>query len=322
MSKKNKLYRILKIISLLSNRHKKWKVRELAGLFGVSPRTIYRDFELMEEMRIPIYNDPDSNTYAIMEDFYFKPPKINKEEAMALLLVGQVFQEEIFPYREELNTAVAKIINSLSPSIKKVIDDISSQIIYQNGAFVNLSPFKDIIEMIEKAMKKSITIELDYYSLSSDQLNSRQIDPYNIAYKNGAGYLIGYCHLRSAVRMFRVDRIRGIKLTDLSFEILSDFTIDKYLENTWGVERGDNEERIILIFKGKAARLVKEMEWHPSQHIIDLPGNRIKFEVITGSRKEIKNWILSYGSSVEVIRPADLKEEIADEIEKMQKIYK
>ncbi len=55
---KNRIYRILEIIILLSNRHKKWKVKELAGHFSVTPRTIYRDFEIMDEMRILVYIYP------------------------------------------------------------------------------------------------------------------------------------------------------------------------------------------------------------------------------------------------------------------------
>lgn len=322
MANKSRLYRILEMISLLSNRHKKWRVRELADHFAVTPRTIYRDFEIMDEMRIPIYSDETDHTYSILEDFYFQPPDMTREEALALLLVGQAFSEEVFPYQEDLNTAIAKILNSLPESVKKVVDDIGTQIIYQHGAFVDLKVHKKVIQDIEDAIKNHNSLIIKYYTLSRDQTNERKIDPYRIAYKNGACYLIAYCHKKYEILIFRVDRIRDIQNTNEIFNAPEDFNIDEYMKNSWGVERSDNERRVVLIFKGKAAKLVKEMEWHPSQQIINLPNGEIRFEVTTGSMTEIKNWILSYGSSVEVIRPEELKQEIVKEINKMQAIYK
>ncbi len=61
------------------------------------------------------------------------------EEALALLLVGQAFSEEIFPYQENLKTAISKIINSLPKSVKKVVNDIGTKIVYQHGAFVDVN---------------------------------------------------------------------------------------------------------------------------------------------------------------------------------------
>src|SRR5690554_5248314 len=248
------------MIVLLFSVNKKWRVKELAEHFGVSTTTIYRDFEIMEAMRIPIYED-ENHTYSIMEDFYFKPPDLNRDEALALLLAGQAFQGEFFPYKEPLNTAIAKIINSLPDSIKKVIDDLDAQIFFYHGAFVDLSNYKEIIQMIEKAIERCNCLLIEYYSLSSNQLSKRKIDPYRLVYKSGACYLIAYCHNRKEILLFRVDRVKDSKLIYEIFQKPENFTIDEYLKNTWGVERSDKEKRIVLIFKGKAARLVKEKEW-------------------------------------------------------------
>ena len=320
METKSRVFRLLEMIVLLFSVNKKWRVKELAEHFGVSTTTIYRDFEIMEAMRIPIYED-ENHTYSIMEDFYFKPPDLNRNEALALLLAGQAFQGEFFPYREALNSAVAKIINSLPSSIKSVIEDMGTYISFHHGAFVDLSEFKDIIQKVERAIEEKESLLITYYSLSSDQENQRKIDPYCLEIRNGACYLIAYCHSREEVRIFRVDRIKEVDTTGELFEIQEDFCKDKYLKNVWGVERSEEEKRVVLIFSGKAARLVREKVWHPSQEIIDLPGDRIRFEITTGSMAEMKIWVLGFGAEVEVERPAELKEAVIAEIEKMKKIY-
>ena len=316
---KNRIYRILEIIILLSNKHKKWKVTELADHFAVTPRTIYRDFEIMDELRIPIYES--NHTYSILEDYYFQPPDMTTEEALALLLIGQAFSEEIFPYQENLKTAISKIINSLPKSVQKVVNDIGAKIVYQHGAFVNLNNFKVVIQEIEDAIKKYKSIKIIYYSLSRDSVSERIIDPYKIAYKNGACYLIGNCHNRQDTRMFRIDRIKDLLGTSEFFEEPENFDIDEYLKNSWSVERSEKEKRVVLHFEGKAAKLVREKKWHPSQEIINLPADKIRFRVTTSSMEEIKNWILGYGASVQVIRPKELKQEIVEEINKMQETY-
>lgn len=320
MEKKSRVYRLLEMIVLLFSKNKKWRVRELADHFGVSTTTIYRDFEIMEEMRIPIYED-ENHTYSIMEDFYFRPPDLNRDEALALLLAGQAFQGEFFPYREALNSAIAKIINSLPVSTKSVIDNLGTHISFRHGAFVDLSKSKETIQDIERAIAKKETLLITYYSLSSDQVSQRKIDPYCFVYRNGACYLIAYCHTRDEIRLFRVDRIKEVDKTGETFEIQQGFSKDKYLKNVWGIERNDEEKRVVLIFNGKAARLVREMEWHPTQEIRDLPDGKIRFEITTGSMEEIKSWVLGFGAEVEVDRPAELKDAVISEIEKMKKTY-
>ena len=220
-----------------------------------------------------------------------------------------------------MNSAVAKIINSLPSSIKSVIDDLGTHISIHHGAFVDLTEFKDIIQVIEGAIEEKESLLVTYYSLSSNQEMQRKIDPYYLEIRNGACYLIAYCHSRKEVRIFRIDRIREVKTTGELFEIQEDFCKDRYLRNVWGVERSEEEKRVVLIFSGKAARLVREKIWHPSQEIIDLPGDKIRFEITTGSMEEIKRWALGFGAEVEVDRPFELKEAVIEEIEKMKKIY-
>lgn len=83
---------------------------------------------------------------------------------------------------------------------------------------------------------------ITYYSLSSDQVSQRQLDPYCLVYRNGACYLIAYCHNRDEVLLFRVDRIREVSITGENFEIMHGFSKDDYLRNVWGIERSDEEK--------------------------------------------------------------------------------
>lgn len=318
MKKKRKIFRILKIITLLESGHKKWTARKIADFFDVSVRTFHRDRELMEEIGVPIYYNDKLKTYDILDTFKFDPPSINREEALALLLACKFFKEENFHYQKELETILAKIRNSLPKTVKQVLTGLEKKITFQHSPSVNISKQK-IIEL-ENTIDSLNTIKMKYYSMSNDQDTVRKVDPYNLYFKKGAGYLIGYCHLRKEIRLFRIDRIKKLDVLDNTFVWPEDYSLENYLGNVWGVERGE-DIRIKLLFSGFAAKYVQEYKWHSSQQIEDLNEDQIIFRVKTGSIEEIKNWILGFGSEVKVLEPEELKLEIKEEIEEMSKKY-
>jgi predicted DNA-binding transcriptional regulator YafY len=46
---------------------------------------------------------------------------------------------------------------------------------------------------------------------------ARALDPYGLVYRAGRWYVVGYCHLRQGVRIFRLDRVLGVDPRDESF---------------------------------------------------------------------------------------------------------
>ncbi len=321
MSEKTRIFRILKLITLLEGRHKKWSASDLAKFFGISLRTFHRDRELMEELKIPIYFDKELDSYNIMDTFRFTPPELTKDEGLALLLVGRASQEDNFPYQQELETGLAKILNSLPDSIRQVLEGIEDKISFQRDQGVDLSGYQEQIKEIEKAINRCNTIKINYYSLSSNKSRERKVDPYSITFKKGAGYLVGYCYLHHEIRLFRIDRIDDFEVLKRTFNRPEDYSLMKYFNNVWGVERG-KEVQIELLISGFAAKYIKEYNWHSSQEIEELDDERIIFKVETGSLEEIKKWILGFGKDILVLEPESLKEEIMKEIEEMQENYR
>ncbi|MEJ6949420.1 helix-turn-helix transcriptional regulator [Natronospora cellulosivora (SeqCode)] len=190
-----------------------------------------------------------------------------------------------------------------------------------NEPLVDLSKHQDLISQIEEAIEKKMSVKIAYNSLADDKIKERKLDPYSIILKNGACYIVGYCHLRQDVLTFRIDRINAFSLLKECFEIAENYSADKYFQYSWGIERG-KEFSVELYFNGIAAQIVKEYNWHPTQQSKELSDGRMFFKVRTGSAMEIKRWILSFGSEVEVKSPAWLKEDIKDEVEKTKEIYK
>ncbi len=308
------------MITMLTGKSSNWTARDLADHFGVSTRTIYRDREFMEKMGVPIYYNYDKESYEIKDTFHFTPPNLTAEEARALMLAARE-HENNFIYPRQLKEAISKVISSLPQSFKKEMNDTDEMITYLDSPHIDFSLHRDKIKSVDQAIDKRRIIKIVYFSLSQQKITHRKVEPYNIFVNNGAAYMVGYCHKREEIRTFRVDRIKAIKEYRDNFTIPEEFSLEDYLDTAFNVERGEKRE-VVLRFKGVASYLVREIHWHDSQEIEEINDDEIIFKLNTGSSEELKSWILSYGSEVEVLKPDELRQEVIEELEKMRKVYK
>ena len=121
--------------------------------------------------------------------------------------------------------------------------------------------------------------------------------------------------------MFRTSRIRTMKYTGESFKPPQDFSVDDYMGKSWQVMTGE-ETKVIVRFNSEIAPLIREVEWHPTQQIIDLPDGSVLFVATVAGTKEISLWILSYGDKAEVLFPEKLRKEMINTARKMYRLYR
>ena len=70
------------------------------------------------------------------------------------------------------------------------------------------------------------------------------------------------------------------------------------------------------------AGYIKEKIWHESQKVEQQSDGSIIFEAEVAGTKEIKFWIMSWGSKAEVLEPESLRDEIREEAEVILERYK
>ena len=321
MPDNNRIFRIIKTIMLLNEPYKHWEAKDFAEYFEISERTFHRDKKIMEELGVPIYYDNHLKEYKILDNFRFKAPNLDHKETEAVLLAAKEYQNRSFPMKKELESGLAKVYNSLPEFLKNSMGSYIKNYEIISDPFVELEEHQQKFDKLKKAINEEKKIQVNYYSMSSDQTTERKLDPYNLFFNNGAPYLYAFCHLREGKRIFRIDRIKELKITVENFKLPADFSLTEELDNAWGVEQGKEEMEVEVRFSGRAARFVPEYHWSDKQEIKELGENEIIFRVKTSSREEIKKWILGYSSEAEVLKPADLRKEMKEEIEEMLENY-
>ena len=78
------------------------------------------------------------------------------------------------------------------------------------------------LDELRRAIAERRRIEIEYYSFGRDAMTSRAVDPARLLSHDGVWYLFGWCHRAGAERVFRVERIRTLKVTDTPIEVQLD----------------------------------------------------------------------------------------------------
>jgi len=146
------------------------------------------------------------------------------------------------------------------------------------------------------------------------------VDPYRIWFFNGTFYLVGHCHLRNEIRIFALERIKMLKLTDRQFTVPEDFDFEDMMRASFGAFKG-KPERVRIRFDKEVAGYVEERVWHSSQKLHPQNDGSLIFDADIAVNEELKTWILSWGPSAEVLQPQKLVDEIHGDILRMADKY-
>ncbi len=147
------------------------------------------------------------------------------------------------------------------------------------------APAAEHVELIQKALLERRRLDMLYYSLSREETNRRQVDPYHLTFFDGAFYLIGHCHWRKTERIFAVERIREIKLLLTRFERPADFNAEEYLKHPWGIIQGELVT-VKVILSRSVARYIRERLWHPTQKFRELSDGRLEMSLRVADKEE------------------------------------
>ena len=226
----NTATRLITLMMLLQHRPNQ-KASELAGSLGVSVRTLHRYIGMLDELGIPIYSERGPQGGFSLVRGYKMPPLIFSPTEAAALCLGTGLIADLWGqlYTEAAMSAVAKLENILP-------EDQLAEVTWARRALVNtplprpnLQPFVPLLDSLRRALKSQKRVHLVYQVANQPDSAERDFDPYALAYRQGWWYVLGYCHLRQAIRSFRVDRIHQLEQLQTSYDIPADFDPHTYL---------------------------------------------------------------------------------------------
>ena len=283
-------------------------------------RTIRRDLEALEGVYVPLVIERvDGQTrWKIMEGYRNTPAlALSPTELMAL-----IFSRNLLKPLEgtEIHTSLASALNKAAAALPAPAMDYVRCL--EDTFSVDLGPHKtyrqhrETVDRLTEAIRRARTIQMRYFSASRNTTTRREVDPYKLRYAGGALYLIAHCHWRKEVRLFAVDRIRSLTLTDHPYQMPLGFDIESYVQDALVVLRG-RPIAVELLFDRPTTPWVKDRQWHPSQVLTPEKQGRLKITLQVADTPELVGWILSFGAGVRVLRPDSLREKVEEQARKI-----
>lgn len=313
-----RLSRLLRIINLIQS-NPGIKARELAERCETSERTIYRDLEVLHAANIPVVNEGKGKGYTFLGNFKLYPINWAEDEYNAFkmlpLLLQKKFQSDAF------HRAYEKVMAAHSAE-KIEREDLISNIskVIQSGRSPGAAKEKKLLPIISEAILSNRTIDTIYHTQSRNKTTKRKIDPYYLVPRNSRLYIIGYCHLKKDFRTFRLSRFQHVKILDQTFT-RDQLSLEKYLEHTWSVIRGDKQIHFKVKFSQNVARYIKEEDFNVMPKLTDLPDGGLLFEVTVNDEREFLRWLRQYGPDAEILEPIQYRDQMKKILAEWLNVY-
>lgn len=188
------------------------KVDDVCDRFGYTPRELLSDLDLVFVCGLPGYGPGDLMVAYVEDDtvivdtadYFAAAPRLSPAESLALLAAGLTVVAS-GQASDELRSAVEKLSSVVAPNG----DDI---------LLVDVLGASETTSVLRAAASEGRAVEIDYTSLSRGDKTIRVVEPWTVTTTMGNWYVTGHCRLAGDERIFRIDRIRDVRATDIRFE--------------------------------------------------------------------------------------------------------
>jgi predicted DNA-binding transcriptional regulator YafY len=291
---------------------------QLARTIEVTTKTIQRDIDYMRyQLNVPIEFDYARGGYCFTKPMTELPLFQLTEAELVSIFVAQKALEAYkgSAFEQPLRSAFQKLqaaTKSSGASVSVSWEDLDSGISFRHfGAYL---PDATIFAELAEAIQNERLVQFEYKKLNAKTHEKRLVEPWHLACVSGQWYLLGYDQDRQARRIFVLARMRNVSTAGTQFSQSRpiDADIRQLFENSFQVWQSEYAklEKIVLRFRGRAAQLVRERNWHSSQRIQELADGNLELSLTLNSLEEIVPWILSWGKGCEVVSPVKLQKKV------------
>lgn len=307
-----KVDRLVSIIMILLEKQRV-SARELADLFEVSPRTIYRDIDAISMAGIPVCSTPGvGGGFSIMPEYKVDKNVFSTDELSALLmgltnLSGMV-------QGKDLVHALAKVKHCIPADQARDIAIKANQLCIDLDPWMRNGNVKWSLEVVKSALQENKLISFAYMDGHGNKTR-RIVEPYQLVLKSNHWYFQGYCRSRHDYRLFRLSRMTELQMLQ-----------ERYLPRDY--------EKPVLDFEEILETLQTDITLRVHRSVLDRVLEFCTYDRVTPDGEEyyLVNYpfierdyyydmLLSFGDQCECLEPAHVREEVKRRIKSMASLY-
>ncbi|WP_129669637.1 helix-turn-helix transcriptional regulator [Phytoactinopolyspora endophytica] len=304
--------RLLSMLPYLRS-HPQARVAEVAELFGVSERQVIRDLRVLWFSGLPGLSMGDyievdmegvegEGVISVSNaDYLARPLRLRTDEAVALLVALRTLAEVPGPFERD---AIGRAITKLEQAAGEVAERAGAVQVQVDGDAV-----ADVASTVRSALDDGRRLHLSYWVPARDETTERDVDPMRLVVVDGRLYLEGWCRRAEEVRLFRLDRVAGIKALGLPAEV-PDGARPRDLSA--GLFQPSPDDELVTIRLTRAGRWVAD--YYPCESAEERgTDGGLDVRLRVRDRRWVRRLALRLGASGRVVDPPDLAEEIASD---------
>lgn len=298
-----KIDRQIGILSILLQREKV-TAPFLAERFEVSKRTINRDVEDLCKAGIPLVTTQGQGGGITIMDGYRMDRTVLTSSDMQAILTGLRSLDSVSG-----TSRYQRLMDKLSMGNSSVIDSNQHIVINLSSWYkFSLAPK---IELIQGAIERRERVSFCYYSPSGE--SERLVEPCMLVFQWSSWYLWAYCMEREDYRLFKLNRMTELADTGDLFET-----------RVW-VPYQMEEEPVFFNSIPMSAVFSPSVKWR----LIEEYGmdsfveedEGLVFQNSFAGKEELFNWLLGFGTQVELLEPEELRAEFGQFARQIGAIY-
>ena len=209
-----KIDRLVSIILILLDKER-IAAQELADMFEVSPRTIYRDIDTINMAGIPVRSTSGvGGGFEIMPEYKIDRKVFSTADLSAILMGLSSLSNMI--RGNELVNALAKVKSFIPADRAKEIELKANQIYIDLSPWMGNRNMQPYLEIIRTALQENKLLSFEYTDRYGNK-TARTAEPYQLVLKSSHWYWHGYCYNRKDFRLFKLSRISNLQIRKEKF---------------------------------------------------------------------------------------------------------
>lgn len=298
-----KVDRMIGILSILLQQEKV-TAPYLAEKFEVSRRTINRDIEALCMAGIPLVTEQGKNGgISIMEGYKIDRALLTASDMQAILaglrsLDSVCKTNRYVQLMEKLSVGASDVL----AGDQHILIDLSC------WSKASLSPK---IGQLHDAILSGRMVSFSYFGPNGE--SERTIEPYYLVFQWSGWYVWGWCALRQAFRLFKLNRMTGL-------------VTGEFFEKRPAKMPDLSPERIFPSCYQVKARIAPEYKWrlveeYGPESFETQPDGSLLFASGFTDRTSIVCWVASFGGAAELLEPEEFRKDMLEFAEGIREKY-
>ena len=181
----------------------------------------------------------------------------------------------------------------------------------------------DVREAVYAALMDNCQLQVNYRNRQRARSRRIVVNPLGLVVRDGVAYLAATAWGYEDVRHYVLHRMRAPELLDTPATRPPGFLLSRHIEDdfrfSYPVTGGTL--RLRLLFDAGAAIHLTESQLALDQRATETDDGHTLIEATVPDTADLRWWLLSFGSAVEVLEPASLREEFRRQARDLGRIY-